>query len=500
MADNTMKDRAAVIRDETAYSQNTATRVGSLLVDMCDSLETTSTAASTAQTTATAAKTKADTNAAAITREIAAREDGDKTLATDIFANYKLLASVIDTTIPTEQKTRAAADTALDKRVTSIEDKINYTQEDCCFRVTQSAGKVNIGMDDLLQLSISGTAGDIPAASEGKAGVLSSDMLATLTDFFQGFPTQIDRYTIQSFESLDARVATAQATADGLTYLHAVASGDCTITINGTAYALTKGKPLHTSLPKGTTAITSWALSTEAKTHLRAFRLTGRKVKRTVSVAFNACTALRSLDLSALDLSPSTSLASIANGCKALRTLTGYEDWDTGKVTIAPYAFQQSALESLDLTLWDLSACTNLNSLFCQSVSLADVGDISQWDTSKVTMIGQIFLGTALTSLDLSGWDLSACTDCVNAFYGCTKLATLKLGAGWGKMPGTPTLDLSPLTAWTAGWETLGLLYNRKTAGLGTMTIKVPAAVYAYLQEMELISYLRQAGYSIAKG
>ncbi len=94
MADNSLKDQAAVIRDETAAGKNTATRVGSLLVDMCGSLETAAAAS-------------------ALATETAAREAGDKTLRTDIDANYKLLASVIDTTIPNEVKARKEGDAAL---------------------------------------------------------------------------------------------------------------------------------------------------------------------------------------------------------------------------------------------------------------------------------------------------------------------------------------------------------------------------------------------------
>ena len=279
-----------------------------------------------------------------------------------------------------------------------------------------------------------------------------------------------------------------------------MASAECTIEINGTTYTVPARKPLRAALPKGTAAISSFTVSDEAKQYLHALRLTGRKVTVAKAAWGYLCAALTSLDLSALDFSACPTLASLANYATSLRKLTGYEDWDTSKATNMVYAFLKTALTSLDLSLWDTSACTNMTSLFGQAGSLADVGDISQWDTSKVTTISQMFYGcAALTSLDLSGWDLQSCTVCTNAFYGCKGLTTLKLGAGWGKMPGTPTLDLSALTAWTAGWETLGLLYNRASGGLGKMTIKLPAAVYNGLNEMGLIAYLTQAGYNIAK-
>ena len=479
MADNSLKDQAAVIRDETAAGKNTATRVGSLLVDMCDSMETAATAA-------------------ALATETAAREGGDKNLRTDIDANYELLARVINTTIPNETTERKAADTALDTRVKALEDAKDGTGDNFELEYVQNAGELVYSATCLMGNEVPSCM-RIPAAAKGKAGVLTADMHETLADFFGGFPTQIDRYTIQSFDNLDTRVTKAQETADGLTWLYAVASAECTIEINGTTYTVPARKPLRAALPKGTAAISSFTVSDAAKKCLHALRLTGRKVTVQRTSWCYQCAALTSLDLSALDISSCTNLASIANGAASLRKLTGYEDWDTSKATNMVYAFLKTALTSLDLSLWDTSACTNMASLFCQSGSLADVGDISQWDTSKVTTISQMFYGTALTSLDLSGWDLQSCTVCTNAFYGCKGLATLKLGAGWGKMPGTPTLDLSSLTAWTAGWETLGLLYNRASGGLGKMTIKLPAAVYNGLNEMGLIAYLTQAGYNIAK-
>ena len=498
MADNSLKDQAAVIRDETAAGKNTATRVGSLLVDMCDSMETAATAAALA--TETAERKAADTAlTSALATETAAREGGDKNLRADIDANYKLLAGVIDTTIPNEVKERKAADTALDSRVKVLEDAKDGTGDNFELEYVQNAGELVYSATCLMGYEVPSCM-RIPAAATGKAGVLTADMHETLSDFFCGFPTQIDRYTIQSFDALDTRVTKAQETAEGLTWLYAVASAECTIEINGTTYTVPARKPLRAALPKGTAAISSFTVSDEAKQYLHALRLTGRKVTVARAPWGYQCAALTSLDLSALDFSACPILASLANGATSLRKLTGYEDWDTSKATNMVYAFQQTALTSLDLSLWDTSACTNMASVFCQSGSLADVGDISQWDTSKVTTISQMFYGcAALTSLDLSSWDLQSCTVCTNAFYGCKGLTTLKLGEGWGKMPGTPTLDLSALTAWTAGWETLGLLYNRAAAGLGKMTIKLPAAVYNGLNEMGLIAYLTQAGYNIAK-
>ncbi len=385
----TIKEQAAVIRDETATGKNTATRVGTILTDIATALEDESTA-----------------RAAALATETAAREGGDKALRTDIDANYQVLVTV--------NQQRKDGDAALQTAVDSVN--------------------------------------------------------ATLAD------------------------------SGGLTLMECVASAACTITINGTEHSISARKPYRYTFPAGTAAITSFTLSDAAKSYLRVFRLTGRKVKVSVSVlTLYNCTALRRADLSALDTSARTSLASLFNHCP-LEKADGLSHFDTSKVTNMTALFQDCQIKEVDLSTWNLSACTKLASLFCKCAKLTDTGDISQWDTSKVTTVEQMFYGcAALESLDLSGWDLSSCTDLTNIFYGCTALKSLQLGAGWGKMHGTPTLDLSPLTAWTDGVSTLLVLYNRAIGGLGKMAIKLTASAYQSLQEMGGVTYLNQAGYTVTK-
>ena len=240
-----------------------------------------------------------------------------------------------------------------------------------------------------------------------------------------------------------------------------------------------------------------------------------------------------------------------------LAALTGVEDWDTGKVTTMLSMLAHAAcLQSVDLSRWDTSACERFDGMFCHAYgasSLTSVGDLSAWDTSKcktfaqmfagcpkltyagdlslwdtssatslsymfmaagfyaldlstwdtrkVTDISRIFCNTPqLQSADVSGWDLQSCTVCENAFYGCSALTTLKLGEGWGKMPGSPTLDLSALSKWTGDTVlTLCALYDRtQDSSLGTMTIKLHANTYAKLGA-DNISALTAKGYTVTK-
>lgn len=308
---------------------------------------------------------------------------------------------------------------------------------------------------------------------------------------------------VKALANAGAGVASVNATladSGGLTLMECVAYAACTITINGTEHSISARKPYRYTFPAGTAAITSFTLSDAAKSALRVFRLTGRKVEASGSVlSLYNCTALRRADLSALYTSARTSFASLFNHCP-LEKAEGLSHLDTSKVTNMTALFQDCQIKDVDLSTWDTSACTNLGSLFCKCAKLTDTGDISQWDTSKVTTVGQMFYGcAALESLDLSGWDLSSCTELTNIFYGCTALKSLQLGAGWGKMHGTPTLDLSPLTAWTDGVNNLLLLYNRAIGGLGKMTIKLTASAYASLHGMGGVTYLNQAGYTVTK-
>ena len=62
-----------------------------------------------------------------------------------------------------------------------------------------------------------------------------------------------------------------------------------------------------------------------------------------------------------------------------------------------------TSLSSLDVSGWDMSACTNMSSMFSGS--------------------------TSLSSLDVSGWNMGACTNMTNMFYSCTYLSTLLGGS-----------------------------------------------------------------------
>ncbi|WEV41451.1 BspA family leucine-rich repeat surface protein [Bifidobacterium sp. ESL0682] len=97
--------------------------------------------------------------------------------------------------------------------------------------------------------------------------------------------------------------------------------------------------------------------------------------------------ALQSLDLSDWKTSTLTNMTVMFTECTRLSRLTGLENWDTGNVTDMTQTFgYDQALTSLDLSGWDTSNVTDLRSMFNDS-GIIDL-DLTGWDTSKALASG----------------------------------------------------------------------------------------------------------------
>ena len=92
-----------------------------------------------------------------------------------------------------------------------------------------------------------------------------------------------------------------------------------------------------------------------------------------MSYMFYYCSAIQSLDLSALDTSCVTSMRAMFYYCKKLSGLTGYENWDTGALEDlymtfcqVAYSVKASVQVRIDLSRWDLSKVKNTGWCFQQ--------------------------------------------------------------------------------------------------------------------------------------
>lgn len=201
-------------------------------------------------------------------------------------------------------------------------------------------------------------------------------------------------------------------------------------------------------------------------------------------------------DLSHADISHLTNLNAFFSYCKINEVNV---EFDTSSITSMYNMFMGCyALEHIyGIGQWDTSKVTNMNYMFADCYQLHTL-NIGNWDTSNVTSMLGTFAGCQARILDLSGWDCSKVIKCRDMFYQdvTPKIHLIRFGEGFGKMPGTQTVDLSKQTAWVSEVSSLTKLYDRKSNGMGIMTFKLSANSYAKLSQEQLTT-ITNKGYNI---
>ena len=106
------------------------------------------------------------------------------------------------------------------------------------------------------------------------------------------------------------------------------------------------------------------------------------------------------------------------------------------------------ALTSLDVSGWDVSKVLNMNQTFSQCLVLTSL-DVSNWDVSNVTDMNSTFQSCSkLTTLDVSKWNTSKVTSLVATFSGCKNVAALDV-SNW---------DVSNVTNMTSTFQDCSIL------------------------------------------
>ena len=141
---------------------------------------------------------------------------------------------------------------------------------------------------------------------------------------------------------------------------------------------------------------------------------------------FAHCESLTSIDLSTWDVSNITTLDSIFFNCINLKTIKGLEKWDIRNNTSLWRTFQGCRkLENVDVSNWDTSNVIDMDSVFRECYVLTSL-DVSKWNTSNVTSMYAMFDNcNKLTSLDVSNFDTSKVTNIGNMFNGCNSLTSI---------------------------------------------------------------------------
>ena len=152
---------------------------------------------------------------------------------------------------------------------------------------------------------------------------------------------------------------------------------------------------------------------------------------------FSNCKNLTSLDVSNFNTSNVTNMNSMFRDCAKLETITGLNNFDVSKVTYMNMMFHNlSLITSLDLSSWNTDSLvytTNNNEdggMFSYCSKLQSITFGEGWNTSQVTNMQYMFKDcNNLTSLDLSNFNTSNVTNMDSMFRECKNLTSLDLSS-----------------------------------------------------------------------
>ena len=240
-----------------------------------------------------------------------------------------------------------------------------------------------------------------------------------------------------------------------------------------------------------------------------------------ISVMFNHCDSLKSLDVSNWDISKITSMSSVFAYCRSV-TRFDLRGWDVSKVTNFASAFQECnsakaillpagnhatvttfgqmfnachsvqhldisrlvatasctniymmfancwALKELDFPAWTLTGIGNgsgtANSMFINCYSLESITGISNWKFQFTNSLTSMFSGChSLKDLDVSGWTVHKTTSLASIFANCWSLRELDL-SGWA--PSAAVTSFASMFAYCYSLKTIrGNLGSWVTSG-----------------------------------
>lgn len=167
---------------------------------------------------------------------------------------------------------------------------------------------------------------------------------------------------------------------------------------------------------------------------IQSFDVTNIK-SNTLFYSFAYDYQLENVDVSTWDLSNCTSLDSAFRETK-LKWFNGYKSLNLSNVTALSSAFPKIEMEEFDMTAWELSKVTGMGSMFANSKIKTAKLKSSQVSCNYSGMFNNC---NVLQNIDLSNFDTSLATSITSFVSGCTFLDNIDF----------ESLDLSSIT--TAG-------------------------------------------------
>lgn len=181
-----------------------------------------------------------------------------------------------------------------------------------------------------------------------------------------------------------------------------------------------------------TEKVTTMATMFEKSKNLRSIKLPkgfiGSRVTR-LNATFCGCESLTELDLSGSNSENVKDMSEMFYGCKALSKLA-LTDFKTGQVTTMESMFLNcSTLETLDVSSFNTENVTTMVGMFNNCSSLRSL-NLPGFNTANVTDMGSMFVKcSSLRSLDLSSFNTRKVTAMHSMFEGCTNLESIDLSS-----------------------------------------------------------------------
>lgn len=181
-----------------------------------------------------------------------------------------------------------------------------------------------------------------------------------------------------------------------------------------------------------TEKVTTMATMFEKSKNLRSIKLPKGFIGSSVTnlnATFRGCESLTELDLSGSNTENVKDMNEMFYDCKALSKLD-LTSFKTGQVTTMESMFCGcSTLATLDVSSFNTENVTNMWAMFNSCQSLESL-DLSGFNTANVTnMVAMFQKCSSLRSLDLSSFNTRKVTSMQSMFEGCTKLESIDLNS-----------------------------------------------------------------------
>lgn len=167
---------------------------------------------------------------------------------------------------------------------------------------------------------------------------------------------------------------------------------------------------------------------------------------KVMSNAFRDCdelTVISATDAPNLTLGVVKSIAFMFGSCSKLTSID-VSSWDTSLITLMNSVFTGvPLLETLDVSNWDISNVVDINTMFGSSILNPDV---TNWDTSSLLDANRAFINCTNFDRDLSGWDIDQVTDFDFFMIGANGLSTANYDAtliSWANQAPTSGININ---------------------------------------------------------